>query len=477
MTLTAIASNVFTHRVFPRNLSSSLFLRTIPLSNNYCCSIPLYLLCVRSQPRNKKGKILAYLINVAAQGDVETQRKGMVVIVWFDASYTIPYRIPMREGAFKDYGAWSCLRLAALHICSPDTPAFRLRRSITALRAYSVRSRIKMHTGKAVELMYSLHGYGIPFENIPMTWTGKVKVSYLKNWIKLRKAMEDEEELQRLSRLLGGTDTPRTNTMANVVECPNSNDVVFRQGTAMNCHPGNAHFRSLVEASVIKLREGKSSAATSVSWAPPGRDAGGDEIDDFGEGFSTSKTISALISDLIHQIIDKDKGRVLVWTQNHGADKYGYGCWCTIENQEQIYSKVEYMVRENIRSFSGPIGGPSAADTPRRSLSTDAARSTAAAAATSTTTGSVATATAAAAATTTTTSTSTTTITRAESQRANLQSTESSTSISMNQSFSSGCSPSQPAVPADARPRDGLPFKRLKSSSSPPCDNDDNTHC
>mmetsp|Transcript_26121 Transcript_26121/g.54970 ORF Transcript_26121/g.54970 Transcript_26121/m.54970 type:complete len:255 (+) Transcript_26121:470-1234(+) len=34
----------------------------------------------------------------------------------------------------------------------------------------------------------------------------------------------------------------------NVIECPGSNDVVFRRGKSMTCHPGNAMFQSLIES-------------------------------------------------------------------------------------------------------------------------------------------------------------------------------------------------------------------------------------
>jgi len=387
-----------------------------------------------------RGKIIGFLCTVAAKGDDETQRKGLVVIVWFDKSYKVPHhRVQIREGFMKNYAAGLCVRIAAIHLCSPDTPTFRFGRSIAALRSYNLLPRIKMHAGEPVELLYySLHGYGIPTENIPMTWSGSVKTSYLKNWMKLRKAMDDAEEEVRRYRLRGVTDMPWESPMANVVECPNSNDVVFRQGTAVNCHPGNARFRSLVEATVMKMRD--------ESAKPSGKDTAGSEIDAFGVGVSTSTTISALISVLIHQLIEVDKGKVLVWTQKHGTEKYGYGCWCVAEKKEQIRSKIEYIVREHIReSMRGLSSQPDGA-------STGAARGIPAAAAGGGGRASEA------------------TVTWAEMQRSNQQSTESSTSTFRNQTSSPGCSPPPSALtlaPAVARPRDGAPSKRFKKSSDP----------
>lgn len=34
----------------------------------------------------------------------------------------------------------------------------------------------------------------------------------------------------------------------SIIECPRSNDVIFRPGTSMLCHPGNVVFRGLIEA-------------------------------------------------------------------------------------------------------------------------------------------------------------------------------------------------------------------------------------
>eukprot|EP00531_Pseudo-nitzschia_arenysensis_P014822 CAMPEP_0116131742 /NCGR_PEP_ID=MMETSP0329-20121206/9172_1 /TAXON_ID=697910 /ORGANISM="Pseudo-nitzschia arenysensis, Strain B593" /LENGTH=641 /DNA_ID=CAMNT_0003626201 /DNA_START=74 /DNA_END=1999 /DNA_ORIENTATION=+ len=295
-----------------------------------------------------RKKIVCYLSRAATTDGKETQRNGFVVIVWFNSSYRISYDTPLRRVPLQNCWSWGCARASAIHICTPDTPYFRFRRSIMVMQANQrQRSRVKFHVGEPVELRYALQSYGIPTENIPMTWSGTIKDAYLKNWIKLRKAIENDREAIRRQRhqfpRIGFQ--PYKSAMSNVVECPNMNDVAFRQGTSLHCHPGNVRFRSLVESFVIKLR---GSSAIDISADQSSRNNDDDTTN------LLTVPISILVAEIINQIIHKDKGRVLVWTPNHNNQKYG--CWCTITKEEQITSKIEYTVREYIRG-GGTAGG------------------------------------------------------------------------------------------------------------------------
>jgi hypothetical protein len=353
------------------------------------------------------------LSTLATSDNVETQRNGMVILVWVDTNYNVSSQIHTRRSPLQNYETWGCVRVCAFHICSPDTPAFRFRRSIIALRAgRNQRTRIQLHLGEPVELLYKLRSYGIPTENIPITWTGTIKTVYLKNWMKLRKAIEDDYGIQRqihqqLQRVgLPLSSSSNMSNMANVAECPNSNDVIFRQGTSLYCHPGNDRFRSLVESKVIQLRKNSNNDDNK-----PDQDNNINII----KSNDASTPISILISEIIDHIITTDEGRVLVWTPNHNNKKYS--CWCTITNEEQIYSKIEYNVREYIR------GGESSVATGAKP-------------------------------------TQTTTHFRAEKQKSNLQTNESSTSI-----FRMDCSSNAPSLLSMAKSTNILPGSSSNKSA------------
>lgn len=92
-------------------------------------------------------------------------------------------------------------------------------------------------TGEGMELQYRLKSYGIPVDLIPITDTGNIKTTNLKQWMRLRKIVE-----------VGMTPDGTNANEVSIIECPRSNDVIFRPGTSMLCHPGNVVFRGLIES-------------------------------------------------------------------------------------------------------------------------------------------------------------------------------------------------------------------------------------
>jgi hypothetical protein len=101
--------------------------------------------------------------------DIDTQRKGIVIVIWFDATFRISAQPKLH---CKDHNL-TTVRVSAMHQCSPDTPLFRFRRAVTTMRIAHIRSRMKIHVGSPIEIQYILQGYGVPIETIPITYTGK----------------------------------------------------------------------------------------------------------------------------------------------------------------------------------------------------------------------------------------------------------------------------------------------------------------
>lgn len=91
--------------------------------------------------------------------------------------------------------------------------------------------------GEGMELQYRLKSYGIPVDLTPITDSGNIKTTHLKQWLRLRKIIE-----------VGWTPDGTKTDKISIIECPGSNDVIFRPGTSMLCHPGNVVFRGLIES-------------------------------------------------------------------------------------------------------------------------------------------------------------------------------------------------------------------------------------
>ena len=150
--------------------------------------------------------------------------------------------------------------------------------------------------GQDVENRYQLNGYGIPLDQFPITETGKIKTTNFKKWIQLRKNLEDvNSEIGR-------------NHMS-IVECPRSNDVVFRPSQSTMCHPGNVMFRSLVESK------------------------------HYAHDVATSREAKIDITKGVIQDIKNTGGRFLVWNIS--------SWWTELIDETQIYSKTAVFFRNS----------------------------------------------------------------------------------------------------------------------------------
>lgn len=240
-------------------------------------------------------KMLCYMLYTHGTNDVELQQKGVVIVLWCQ-EHGLKYLKVTPESSRLQMDDFAPMRVSAFHICTPDTPFLRFARGVWTLASgRNIFSRIRLHVGEAVELQYALKSHGISTGQIPITWTGKVKNNYHKQWLRIRHLVEECN--------MGDV---------KIVECPKLHDVIFRQGTALMEHPGNVLFRSRIQNFYEESASHPSSRAT--------RD---------------------LVSRLMSHIRENN-WRVLVWYQEKKGDSY----WMELTDREQVYTKVENLVRE-----------------------------------------------------------------------------------------------------------------------------------
>ena len=150
-----------------------------------------------------------------------------------------------------------------------------------------------------IQRRHVFSGYGIPTEMIPITDTGNVKHTFLRQWIKLRTLLERKDHF-------GSSGT--LHDPGKIVEFPGSSDVLYRTGTTTKCHPGNAAFRELIES---KIENGKIFSEISLSM---------------------------LAEALIKEFLEIRPGRFLKW------DNRGY--WVVLNDRAQINVKVAATIRD-----------------------------------------------------------------------------------------------------------------------------------
>lgn len=255
-------------------------------------------------PPKTKAKISLYL-SWTAGNDVMTQRRGLVLIVWFDQKFKIPRRPKKPE--YKDHAIHST-RLSALHMCTPDTPFYRFRAAVAKMRVGRSRRNLQHHAGNSMENRYALQSYGIPVEQMPISYTGKIKLKCIEQWVAARITIEYSK------------DIPVPN---KVIEYPDPNDVVFRPGSSCNIHSGNNSFRNFL---ISKLRE--------------------QEMKSKGQ-FNIRR--KAVVTEVKSEVRDKNGGRFLIWN-----DK---GWWNELVDEKKISLKIEYQIKELRKSirYQAPV--------------------------------------------------------------------------------------------------------------------------
>ena len=327
----------------------------------------------------------------ATEQDVETQKKGIVAVLWF-SSTSLSGGSHNNGSTFgliqSDPYQITCMRFSAIHICTPDTPLHRLMRSAITMKLFSnqTRPRLRFHTGAPVELRYILDGFGIPTENIPISWTGTKKLTYFRQWLIVRRVLEDHTTVvgERSSNNRKMTSSSQRNnyqhpqqhliqtpagefSISDVVECPAVNDILFRQGTALRSHPGNVRFRSFIENElqtnpglsvqqlmqrivevIIKKRQGRVLAWTVTSLVLPNTTATtATATDNTTHELSSSASASASASASVSASAISGNGSS---RHKKKVPLQKLECWCTLTDLIQINAKIEYTVRDYIRN-------------------------------------------------------------------------------------------------------------------------------
>ena len=271
--------------------------------------------------------------------DVETQRKGQIILVWYDRSFSIRYsRVRV---LLNRWDAYKSTRVTAIHICSPDTPHYRLRRGLAVMRiGHENRSRLRVHLGESVELRYALQGYGIPSEDIPISFTGTIKMKYLVQWMRIRRAVESYDDHCLSSSTLTSTSTSGT----TIVECPEANDVLFRKGNSYTSHPGNAKLRAMIVSKAYHEDDGNSSNINNNNKNCNINDS----------VVATKKRPKQLASEVFRERLEKSRSnakaaddivRYLIWNSE-------MHWWNEMTDWEEICIKIEYITREICNSIS-----------------------------------------------------------------------------------------------------------------------------
>lgn len=194
-------------------------------------------------------KVVMYLVFQVASDDDTTQRNGIVALYSCYSSSSLRDYLELavhQNESIKFFEAVP-LRYSAFHYFS-DIGSNGLRGMV--LNSIGKRTRLitRVHSVSSVtETCYKLRSFGIPPEDFPVTSSGSVKTKMLMKWIKLRLAVEEAREKEEVKYYRPHRTSQPQNLptpLFFVIECPDQNSVIFRNGGVAWDHPGNVRFRA-----------------------------------------------------------------------------------------------------------------------------------------------------------------------------------------------------------------------------------------
>lgn len=95
-----------------------------------------------SIPPKSKARLSFYSSWISATDD-ESQRKGIVVLVWLDKEFKVSPKPKVQIVEHRTH----TVRAAAIHLCMPDTPLFRFRGAVLTMRLGRARRSLQIHIG------------------------------------------------------------------------------------------------------------------------------------------------------------------------------------------------------------------------------------------------------------------------------------------------------------------------------------------
>lgn len=264
-------------------------------------------------------------------------------------------------------------RIVAIHHCLPDTPLTRIIKILLAttnLTSQSQRLRFKFHLSEGIRnsatsdgysaalyTRYRMKGYGIPIELLPCIKAGRITTKNHALWARKRKYFEECHFIEGSDASGNGAFRVHFSDRHSpvlIVDCPGSNDVLFRQGKNMMEHPGNVMFRDLIlnyldreEAWKVESAAGCSKRNNSnITMQNHTVDVYSPEEAGYGKrGF-----INSLI---LNEIFNQRKGRFLEWDLE-------YLVWTIMTDLNAIKNKISIVFSKHRNRKSKSVAGQTA---------------------------------------------------------------------------------------------------------------------
>jgi len=262
-------------------------------------------------------KILFYLFFVCGSTDIENQKKGIVFIVWADQFSNHRFSSPERKTTLTYFPC----RIVSIHFCAKESLFTNLFKAILVARLNTeLRIRFVCSLAECVEVRYMLQRFGIPINELPVTWTGMVKTENMKRLMTLRTHVEKES-------IVNNNNNNLLSSSSTIIDCPYLNDILFKRGrNQVIDNAGNMKFQSIVHSVYVQHLEQLRQRSQSPNCI--------------------HVSVKVLISDIMNEI-QKENLRVLVWDIKNSW-------WnCVLDERDYrkyIYQSATYILKESTKA-------------------------------------------------------------------------------------------------------------------------------
>ena len=224
---------------------------------------------------------------------------------------TNQHRIKPRNGQKNIALLFAPIRFVSIHLCAKNTIYTNIIKAVLIARLNSdYRRRLICNLGESVEVRYSLQGYGIPVDSVPVTWSGAIKTVNVKRFINFQTYIEEKDASSIVT------------TNNTITDCPYLNDILFKKGHTAEHQPGNMQFRSIINSVYTQhylqqqqhqqqkqqQQQQEQLLLVGSSPSPPSASASASAV--------VSVSIKVLVPDIIQKIKEDEHFRVLVWDNN-----------------------------------------------------------------------------------------------------------------------------------------------------------------
>jgi len=208
-------------------------------------------------------RVCMYTVFQVASDDETTQRNGLVALYSHNESNVLDYLgLAMHQTeSIRFFGA-APVRYSAVHCFLPDESSI-LRGFVANSVGKRTRLITRVHAVSSItETSYKLRCFGIPTEDFPVTSSGSIKTKKLMKWIKLRTALEEARQ-QKDAAADHESSSFSPSPILPIIECPQLDAVIFRNGGAAWDHPANIRFREVIAQKEQHREDQKTTAEKS----------------------------------------------------------------------------------------------------------------------------------------------------------------------------------------------------------------------